>query len=323
VSRQLRAGFVLAILLLLVVTACSGGGSSPTASPSPTPAESAAESAEPSEPEATPSPTPNSGDATLDAPETVESGAEFEVAWTGPNNAGDYITLVAAGATEWTNEDYFYTTAGSPGELTAPTADGNYEVWYVAGEDDAILAEVAITVTPFTGDLLAPDEVAAGTLFEVAWNGPDGAGDYITIIEASKAEWTNESYFYTYVGNPGELLAPTKAGSYEIRYIAGDDTVQATRPITVLELEASLDGPAEVAANAQFEVSWTGPNGPGDYVTIVPAGSPAGTYLSYFYTYVGNPGTLTAPAEAGEYELWYVTGADDGIFAREAITVTP
>jgi Ca-activated chloride channel family protein len=323
VSRQSRSGFILAALLILGVVACSGGGTSPTPSPSPTPAES--DGAEPSVAEATPTPTPNSGEATLDGPQTVESGAEFEVAWTGPANDGDYITIVAAGATEWTNEDYFYTNAGSPGELTAPTADGEYLLWYVAGADDAVLAEAAITVTPFSGDLLAPDEVAAGATFEVAWNGPDGAGDYVTIIEATKDAWTNESYFYTGLGSPGELVAPNKSGAYEIRYIAGDGTVQATRPITVLELEATVDGPDEVAVNAQFEVEWTGPNGPGDYVTIVPAGSEPnpGTYGSYFYTNAGNPGTITAPSEPGEYELWYVTGRIYGVYARDPITVTP
>jgi len=325
VSRQVRAGFTLAIPLLLVVSACSGGGgSSPTASPSPTPAASEieSESAEPSVAEATP--TPNSDEATLDAPETVESGAEIEVAWTGPNEEGDYITIVPAGATEWTfGDDYFNTNTGSPGVLTAPTADGDYLLWYVSNADESVLSEVAITVTPFTGDLLAPEEVEAGSTFEVAWNGPDGAGDYVTILEATAERWTNEDYFYTGTGSPGELVAPIKAGAYEIRYVAGDGTVQATRPITVLDLEATVEGPEEVAANAQFQVSWTGPNGPGDYVTIVPAGAAANTYLSYFYTNTGNPGTLLAPADAGEYELWYVTGSEYGIFARAPITVTP
>jgi Ca-activated chloride channel family protein len=326
VSRQSRTGiFTLALALFVVLPACSGGGgASPTATASPTPAES--ESAEPSVAEATPTPTPNSGEATLDGPETVESGAEFEVAWTGPDNSGDYITIVPVGATEWTpSNDYFDTLAGSPGELKAPTADGDYLLWYVSGADDSVLAEAAITVTPFTGDLLAPDEVPGGAVFEVAWNGPDGAGDYVTILEANAERWTNEDYFYTGTGSPGELTAPNKAGNYEIRYIAADGTVQATRPITVLEIEASVDGPAEVAVSTQFEVDWTGPNGPGDYVTIVVAGSEPGpnNYGSYFYTNVGNPGTILAPEEPGEYELWYVTGSVYGVYARDPITVTP
>jgi Ca-activated chloride channel family protein len=40
---------------------------------------------------------------------------------------------------------------------------------------------------------------------------------------------------------------------------------------------------------------WTGPNGPGDYITIVQEGAPEGAYLSYAIT-------------AGAYETRYVAG---------------
>ena len=57
----------------------------------------------------------------MDGPDSVEAGADFEVAWTGPDNAGDYIAIVPVNATEWTNtDDYFSTSSGSPGDLTAP-----------------------------------------------------------------------------------------------------------------------------------------------------------------------------------------------------------
>jgi Ca-activated chloride channel homolog len=319
-----RFGLVLAAVLLLVLAACGGGGASPSPSDEATAEATPSPSAEPSE-EATPSPTPNSGEATFDAPATVEAGADFEVAWTGPDNSGDYIAIVPADATEWTNsDDYFNTNGGSPGDLTAPTSPGAYELAYFDGASEEIVARAPITVTPFSGDLLAPDEVAGGTVFSVAWNGPDGSGDYVTIQEVGAGNWSGEDYFDTSTGSPGELVAPIKAGSYEIRYVSGTGAVvQATRPISVLELEATIDGPDEVSDGDQFEVAWTGPDGPGDYITIVPVGAEPRTYLSYFGTSVGSPGTLTAPEDPGEYELWYVTGTEYGIFARTPITVTP
>jgi Ca-activated chloride channel family protein len=262
------------------------------------------------------------GPASLEALDSVEAGVEVEVTWTGPNADGDYVTIVAAGTTEWTNEDYFYTTEGSPARLTVPSDDGAYELWYVSGADETILARRPLTVTPFAGDLLGPEEVLANTQFEVAWNGPNGPGDYVTIVAEGADRWTNESYFYTTVGSPGTLLAPLEAGAYELWYVIGSDSsIQARRPITVTTASATLEGPASVERGEQFEVTWTGPNGPGDFVTIVPEGADASAYLSYFYTTVGSPGTLTAPDEAGDYELRYIPGAADVVMASVPVEV--
>jgi len=71
----------------------------------------------------------------------------------------------------------------------------------------------------------------------------------------------------------------------------------------------------------EFSVSWTGPNGPSDYITIVPAGSAEGAYLDYAYTAAGNPVTLGAPAEPGDYEIWYASDHVSGTFASITIVV--
>lgn len=319
------AGVLGAVLLVLalVLAACGGGGATPTSEPTDAPTSTPAPSVE-----AEPTATPRTGDATLDAPDTVEAGAEFEVAWTGPDNPGDYVTIVAVGSTRWTNEDYFNTHNGNPGTLTAPLAAGDYELWYVSNADDSIAVRRPITVTPFTGGLLAPDEVGGGTVFEVAWNGPDGPGDYITIVPVGAAVADYMSYDNTSSGSPAELVAPIKSGAYEIRYVTGNPReVMLTRPITVLEVSASVDGPDSVKAGTKFEVAWTGPDGPGDYITIVPVGSDPGAYLSYLGTSSGSPVQLTAPAQAGDYELWYVIPTRRfetiAVVARQPIEVTP
>jgi Ca-activated chloride channel homolog len=170
--------------------------------------------------------------------------------------------------------------------------------------------------------LEALDTVDANTEFEVAWKGPDGPGDYVTIVAAGAATWTNEDYFYTTDGSPSTLLAPLEPGAYELWYVMGSDSsVQARRPITVTAATATLEGPKDVDRGAPFEVSWTGPNGPGDFVTIVPAGAEASVYLSYFYTRDGNPGTLTAPDERGDYELRYLPGQADVVMTSLPISV--
>jgi Ca-activated chloride channel homolog len=319
--RTTRRMFAMTPAIALLAAAC-GGGAPPTASPA---APSQAASGAPSTGVATPAPSgtnPATGPASLDAPTTVEAGSLIDVAWTGPNGERDYVTIVAPTATEWTDEEYFYTTEGTPGHLTAPSTPGAYVLWYVTGVDREILFRRDISVTPFTGSLLGPETVGGNTKFDVAWNGPDGPGDYITIVKLGATKWSNESYFYTTAGSPGQLLAPLEAGSYELWYvIGGDETIQARAPITVIAATGSVDGPDTVLRNATFDVTWTGPDGPGDYITIVKVGAEKWSNEPYFYTYVGNPGPLTAPDGVGDYELWYVTGQGAHILARAPIAV--
>lgn len=305
--------------ILTMVSACSGGAQVPASPAASVPA--ASPSPAPASPSASPSPAPG-GPASLTGPAEVAAGASFEVAWTGPNAQGDYITIVAKGATRWTNEPYFYTSAANPGKLAAPTTAGDYELWYVNGPDDTILARNPITVLAFVGTLEAPADVQAGTEFEVAWTGPNGPGDYVTVVAKGATRWTNESYFYTAAGSTGKLTAPVEAGDYEVWYVAGQDSApKVRRPITVSAVAITLDAPAVVQKGAQFQVSWTGPNLPSDYLTIVPAGAPEGAFTSYAYTASGNPVTLTAPEAAGNYEIRYASDRVAGVFASRPIVV--
>lgn len=298
--RRLGTAGAVAIVTLVMASGCQ---SSASTSPSP-------------------SASRGTGEPSLQAPDEVEAGTDFEVSWTGPDGQGDYITIVAEGATEWTNEPYFYTADGPTGTLVASTEPGAYEIWYVTGADEEILARRPITVTPFEGALQAPAEVIANTQFEVSWTGPDGPGDYVTIVAEGATRWTNESYFYTSGGPTGTLLAPIEDGAYEIWYVAGsDETVFARRPITVAPYEITLEAATAVDAGADFEVTWTGPDGPGDYITIVAAGATQWTNEPYFYTASGSPGTLTAPDVPGDYEIWYVAGQSPDVLASFDITV--
>jgi hypothetical protein len=155
-SRRSGAiGSIVAVVLL--VSACGGGGQAstqPAATASPSTAASASAGASAS--------TGPTGAATLDAPQEVSGGTEFQVAWTGPNAAKDYVTIVLASATKWTAEPYFYTHNGTPGKLVAPVVEGAYALWYVSGADDTILTRKAIRVTPFVGTVQGPGQVQAG-----------------------------------------------------------------------------------------------------------------------------------------------------------------
>lgn len=87
--------------------------------------------------------------------------------------------------------------------------------------------------------------------------------------------------------------------------------------------QIGLEAPAEVRGGEQFEVVWSGPDSLGDYITIVPKGSPEGHWEEYRYTRDGNPVTLTAPYAPGVYELRYAVERTDpdSTLGRVEITV--
>jgi Ca-activated chloride channel homolog len=307
------AAILVTVALLLV--ACGGQQAPPMATASPTTSTAAPATT-------TAAPTAGTGGPSVTAPSEVEAGAEFEVTWGGPDGEGDFVSLVAPGVETWTNERYFYTRSGPTGKLVAPVADGPYELVYFTGVDREALARVPITVTPFVGSVSAPDSVAGGTDFDVSWTGPDGPGDYISILPDGATAWTNETYFYTRTGSTGTLVAPVEEGDYEIWYITGTErALMVSVPITVTPLEISLTAPLTVQRGSEFEVSWTGPDAPSDYITILPAGATAWTNESYFYTRTGPSGTLTAPDAPGAYEIWYIFGGSRELLESVPITV--
>jgi hypothetical protein len=211
-------------------------------------------------------------------------------------------------------------TATVPPIVTAPPA-ATVSPTATAAATAAATASPSLAPTG-TATLDAPATVEGGAEFAISWTGPDAPGDYVALMASGALRWTNEPYFYTTNGNPGKLLAPIPTGAYELWYVTGTtSTTMVRRPITVTPLEITLKAPTAVTKGRAFKVTWTGPNGPGDYLTIVPAGSPAGTYLSYAYTANGSPATLTAPAKPGKYEIWYASDRVKGILKSRPIVV--
>jgi len=78
---------------------------------------------------------------TVDAPRTVCAGDQFGVEWTGPDSAGDMITV----ARQQVDPDEFFDSAstadGTPATLRAPFEPGIYDVRYVQGEQDILVKE--------------------------------------------------------------------------------------------------------------------------------------------------------------------------------------
>jgi Ca-activated chloride channel homolog len=169
--------------------------------------------------------------AALMAPPTGIAGGTVEIAWTGPNYANDWVTVVRPDAAETDYNDYL-DASGSDRSLDLPVEPGSYEFRYVqAGRK--ILARAAVALSPATAEITAPASVAAGAAFEIGWTGPNNSGDWLTIIAPDAAATAYGSYADADRGSPAKLNAPPGAGPYEIRYVLRGKKVIARRAIVV------------------------------------------------------------------------------------------
>lgn len=264
------------------------------------------------------------GTATLSAPASVVAGSEVEVTWTGPNNQGDYITVVPADTPEGSWKAYTYTSVGSPLRVRVPDAAGPHQIRYANGQSYSTVAAIPLMVTTTAASVEAPQRAVAGSVIEVSWNGPDNQGDYITIVPAGAPEKEWDLYEFTSRGNPVELATAEKAGEYEIRYgTAQSNATLARTAITLTPASASLNAPETAVARETFEVEWDGPANPSDFIAIVPSGAEEGTWIHYAGVTWGETVTLKAPREPGEHEIRYVTGRSYTTLARRPIRITP
>ena len=261
--------------------------------------------------------------AVLVIPASVDAGGELTLTWTGPDYASDFISIDAVGADDRQYGAYAYARS-SPATIRAPDQPGNYVVRYHLAKTYRVIGRAPLVVGTVTAQLTAPAQVSAGGEIEVAWTGPGGELDYISIDSAGSADAEYGSYQYTARGNPTVIRIPEDPGAYQVRYHMGrSSAVLAAIPLEVLPNSAVVRGPSSAAGGSSFTAEWTGPDNSGDYVTIVPEGAPNRDYLAYAYTRVGSPATLEAPLEPGAYEIRYMTGVRRDILASARITVTP
>lgn len=180
--------------------------------------------------------------ASVSAPAKVMAGTTIEVPFTGTGAGDTFIGFVKKGAPEnsWIGGAY-ERPEGERVFLRVPGEPGAYEVRFVleANGDYRVLAATPVTVEPAVASLSAPDEVEAGGQIEIAFTGPKGSGDYITIT-AVGAEPDAYMDFRTVSEDATSvtLQAPDEAGDYEVRYVMaapGDvqNIVIARRPLRV------------------------------------------------------------------------------------------
>jgi Ca-activated chloride channel family protein len=188
---------------------------------------------------------------------------------------------------------------------------------------EAAKAEPAPAGEPAAG-LTAPARVLAGERFELDWSGPDGPEDYLSLAAAGSADDDYLEWAPTGDGRPAELRAPGEPGAYELRYVDGAaGGVLARLPLEVVAVDAELTAPASARAGLRFEVSWSGPDGPGDHIAVSRVEAPDHRSYDWAATAIGSPLTLVAPPNPGPYQVRYVSGSTGEILARAAIEILP
>ncbi|MCF4165612.1 VWA domain-containing protein [Zavarzinia compransoris] len=177
---------------------------------------------------------------------------------------------------------------------------------------------------PPPATVTAPAKAPMTSVIEVAWTGPAGKDDYIDVVVPGTDARRSLSWAYVRDGQPAKLKLPAQTGAFVIRYVHDSEsqhTVLAETAIEITDLEFYLDAPAKANGGQSFEISWRGRDGGGgdyqDYIDIVPHGyTETSGELSYTYLSAGNPLTIQAPVDAGDYDIRLVLEGADGRHVR-------
>lgn len=259
---------------------------------------------------------------TLSGPDTVVTGARFDVEWTVTVNPQDYVSIVPLGAKEGTYGNYIVVRDGGTGTLTAPADPGLYELRYILREGAKTMATRQIEVAQPEVTVSAPATAIAGGKFKVSWTGAVSPQDYINIVPVGTDEGTFGNYIVVRGDSENLLQAPPDTGLYEVRYLLreGARTVAST-PIEITAPDVSISAPEEVRAGDMLPVTWTGTVAGNDYVNLVPLGTPDNEYGVYALVRDKGQLELKAPEETGLYEIRYLLREGPRVLARQTVEV--
>jgi Ca-activated chloride channel family protein len=139
----------------------------------------------------------------------------------GPARDGDYISVASPGQAPGASVGRTLVKEGNPLKVRAPGDPGEYEVRYILARGGKLLAKAAITINPVTAEVRPPASAAVGAEFEVTWQGPGYAEDFIALARPGQPPGGSVSSAKVRPGSPVKLRAPKEPGSYEIRYVLG------------------------------------------------------------------------------------------------------
>ena len=259
--------------------------------------------------------------AAVQAPAEADVAVEFEVQWQGPAYPSDYISIARPDQGPGSYVNYTYTSKGSPLKVRAPSDPGTYEVRYIMGKGNILLAKTAIEIKGVRASVDAPPVADVATEFDVTWEGPGNKEDYISIARPDQGPGSYVNYTYTIKGSPLKVRAPSDPGTYEVRYILGrGNKLLAKTTIEIKAVSAKVSPPATANVNTEFEVAWEGPGYKEDYISIARPDQGPDNYVTYSYA-KENPVKIRGIKEPGTYEVRYILGLGKKMLNKATITI--
>ena len=170
--------------------------------------------------------------ASVDGPRRALMGETIPIFFEGTGNARDWVDIARPGAAPKGYAVFGYVSGGSPVTLAAPSETGEWELRYVSALNK-VLARQPIRLDPLKATIDAPDQVAAGEVFSLTFDGPQRPRDYVSIGRPDAAVRGYAGFVYANKGSPMEMKAPDEPGTYELRYVSTADTIAARRLIEV------------------------------------------------------------------------------------------
>lgn len=291
------------------------------------------------EPEPAPEEIPT---ASLEAPETVEQAARFEVTWDGPGGRYDSVRLFDPSALNGEGKG-IRSRSIIHGDmekrlvtLAAPAKLGTYELRYWDGTSRRTIATRPIEVIEAQTSLTGPESVEIGRTFKVQWQGPGERYDAIHLFDPRarngegkvirKRSLRNDDF----ENRTATLTAPAIPGDYELRYWNGDNRqVMANTTITVVEADVAIVAPESIEAGRTIKAQWVGPGGKYDSIQIYDPNAMHGEGKVLRKKNVRNDDfenrtvSMPAPAKAGQYQLRYWNGENKTVLMEIPIEVIP
>ena len=169
-------------------------------------------------------------------PETVPSGADFTVEWTGPGASGDRIFVVDPASGDQFSMDQARAEDDGIGVLQAPEIIGTFEVQLIAARTGEVRASATFTTTPVSGSITMPDGpyIAGARAMQVEWTGPKNSGDRLRVYpRGSDASIMQRPAFGT-ASSPTNVRIPREPGLYTIKLISTEGTIYAEQDFEVL-----------------------------------------------------------------------------------------